>query len=130
GTFFTLTTASLPDDELIFARAGANDPNFNLRHDPVFIQRRKAKSTVFASVIESHGTYNPVSEIPLSPYSGVEKVEILLDDPAYTAVEIRHRSGKIWTVLLSNVDNSAISKHSIKIKNQIFEWQGPFNIQN
>ena len=89
GKFFTLTTASLPNDALIFARAGANDPNFNLRHDPVFIQRRKATSTVFASVIESHGIYNPVSEIPLSPFSGVAAVKVLRDNMAYTVVRNR-----------------------------------------
>jgi len=39
GKIFTMTTSSMPNDELIFARGGANDPNFNLRRDPTFIQR-------------------------------------------------------------------------------------------
>jgi hypothetical protein len=129
GKLFTMTTSSVPNDELIFARAGANDPHFNLRHDPVFIQRRKATSTVFASVIESHGVYDPVSEIPLSPYSGVKSVEVLYEDKAYTAIQIKHQSGKVWIVTVSNLDNSENSNHSIKIEDQDIEWQGPFNIQ-
>jgi len=50
-------------------RNGANDPNFNLRPDPVLIHRRDGvKSTTFITMIESHGHYSSVTEIPINPY--------------------------------------------------------------
>jgi len=130
GKFFTLTTSSMPDDELIFARAGANDPNFNLRHDPTFIQRRKAKSTVFASVVEAHGTYNPVSETPLSPFSGLKSVEVVHDSKEYTVVQISHQTGKTWILAIANEDASAKSKHQVKFGKEKLEWIGAFKIQH
>ncbi len=129
GKFFTMTTSSMLNDELIFARVGANDPNFNLRHDPVFIQRRKAKSTIFASVIESHGTYNPVSETPLSPFSGLKSVEILHDSKEYTVVQITHQTDKVWILAIANEDASEKSKHQVKIEKEMIEWKGAYMVR-
>lgn len=126
GKFFTMTTSSMSNDELIFARAGANDPNFNLRHDPVFIQRRKGEqSTVFASVIESHGIYNPVAEIPHSPFSGLKSVKVIHDTEAYTVVLISHQTGKNWIVGIANQDASEQSKHQVNVEEEHLEWMGP-----
>ncbi len=44
--------------EVFFTRTGANDPSFNLRSEPAFILRTKANSTLFASVLETHGYFN------------------------------------------------------------------------
>lgn len=128
GKFFTLTTASLPNDELIFARAGANDPNFNLRHDPVFIQRRKATSTVFASVVESHGSYNPVSEIPLNPFSGLKSVEVIQDSDAYTVVQVTHQIGTVWTIAIANQNAGKTIEHELKVGDVKLAWTGPYYI--
>lgn len=128
--FFTMTTASMPNDELIFARAGANDPSFNLRHDPVFIQRRKAKSTVFAAVIESHGTYSPVSEIPLSPFSELKSVEVIHDSEAYTVVQITHQTGKVWALAIANEDASESKEHLVQVENEMYKWSGPVSVKS
>ena len=129
GKIFTITTSSEADDELMFGRLGANDPNFNLRHDPVFIQRRKTTSTVFASVIESHGTYDPVSEIPLNPFSELKSVEVIHDSKDYTVVQISHQKGKTWTLALANQDASEKKSHQLNLRGQAFNWQGPFYLK-
>lgn len=129
GKLFTLTTASLPNDELIFARAGANDPNFNLRPDPAFIQRRRAASTVFAAVVESHGVYDPVSETPLSPFSSIKSVEVLQDSHDYTVVRITHQTGKTWMVAIANQDASEKAKHQLKVGEVSYEWSGVFSLK-
>ena len=128
GKIFTLTTSSENNDELIFARSGSNDPSFNLRRDPVFIQRRNAASTVFASVVESHGTYDPVSETPLSPFSSVKSVEVIHDSDAYTVVQIIHQKGKVWTLAIANKEASKKANHQVKLKDQVLKWQGPFSL--
>ena len=128
GKFLTMTTSAKANDELIFARAGANDPVFNLRHDPVFIQRRNGeKNAIFTSVIESHGTYNPISEIPLSPFSGIKSVEVIHDSKEYTVVRISHQSDKNWTVTIANQDASAETEHQVKIGKELLEWTGPYS---
>lgn len=126
--FYTETAAAQKEDELIFARGGANDPEFNLRHDPVFIQRRKAKSTVFFNVIESHGRYNPVSEIPLSPFSGIEKAEVLHDTDSYTVTRLTHNTGKTWTVAIANENTDNTVEHEVKVGDQIIKWKGVYHI--
>lgn len=130
GNIFTLTAASLPNDEMILARAGANDPHFNLRRDPAFILRRKARSTLFASVIESHGTYDPVSEIPMQPFSEIAAVTILEDAEAYTVVQIKHQSGKSWTLAIANEEASTESTHRLKIGDEELSWKGAFYLKN
>ena len=126
--FYTMTTATEPDDEIIFARSGANDPNFNLRHDPVLIHRRNDSNTLYASVIESHGRYNPVSETPHSPFSGIESIEIIYDNKDYTAIDIKHNSGDSWEIAFANVDNNPSSSHSLAIDGRKLKWQGVMSI--
>jgi len=41
-----------------------------------------------------------------------------------------HKAGEIWTLGIANEDNSTNSIHKVKIKDQTFEWQGPFEVQN
>ncbi len=62
--FYSLTTVSNTETELIFTRTGANDPAFNLRSEPAFIIRQpKTKQYLFATVVECHGDNNPNTEI-------------------------------------------------------------------
>ena len=129
GKLFTMTTSSLPNDELIFARAGANDPNFNLRHDPVFIQRRNGGNSIFASVIESHGVYDPVSEVPLTPFSEIESLEVLHDTKKYTVVRLTHQSKKVWTIAIANQDASEKKNHQVEVNGKQINWTGPFSVQ-
>ncbi len=126
GKIFTMTTSSENNDELIFARAGANDPNFNLRNDPVFIQRRKAGNSVFASVIESHGTYDAVSETPSTPFSELKSVEVIHDSKDYTVIQITHQTDKVWLLAIANTDASEKKSHQVKLKSKTLIWQGPF----
>ena len=76
--FYTITSTGNIGDEIVLARIGANDPNFNLRKDPFVIQRKKETSnTTFLSVVESHGAYSPVNEIPIQPYAKIQSIEIV-----------------------------------------------------
>lgn len=129
GRFYSLTSAVSNDDELIFVRSGANDPEFNLRHDPAFIIRKKGtKNTVFISIVEPHGAYNPVAEIPHSPFSSIESVEIIDDDTDYTLFRFKKINGMEWEVGLSNTNADKEAHHKLEINNKKYEWQGPYYI--
>ena len=75
--FYTLTSVTNTNDELLFTRIGANDPEFNLRRDPALILRRKnTKNTLFVSTIEAHGNYSPVSESAVNSKSSIKELKV------------------------------------------------------
>lgn len=127
--FYTMSFYTDLEDQLILARGGANDPDFNLRHDPVFIHRKpNAKNAVFINIIESHGAYNPVSEIPLSPFASVSLVEIILNNDEYTIVGLGKENGLKWEIAIANIDNSETAKHIVEVDGEVYDWQGPVTL--
>ena len=127
GRFYTLTSATNPADELLFTRLGANDPEFNLRRDPALMIRRKdTGDTIFASVIEPHGGYSPVSELALDPDSNISRLDILYDDDNYTAMSIEDLTGRSRVFIVSNVRASESDEHQLKIDGRQYQWTGPY----
>ena len=125
GRFYTQTMTTRPEDEILFVRIGANDPNFNLRRDPGFILRRPATAaTTFASVLETHGSYDPREEVARRPYGSVGDLRLLLDTEAYVALEFAATSGERWLLLFSAADPSPRANHQLKIKDRTYEWDG------
>ncbi|MGB5722186.1 MAG: heparinase II/III-family protein, partial [Woeseiaceae bacterium] len=127
GKFYTLTSATDTSDEMLFARLGANDPEFNLRRDAAFMIRRKgASDTVFASVVEPHGSYSPVSEFAVNSNSSIAALTVVHNDNDYTAVSIEDLEGRTSLFILSNADTSASSRHQLKIAKKTHRWTGPY----
>jgi len=125
--FYTLTTATDKDDQLLLARIGANDPEFNLRKDPTVILRRpQAKETLFASVIETHGGYNPVTESAKGSNSSIVELKVLQDDENYSAVSIETTKENIRIFIVANQDAESKSKHSLTISGNKYSWSGPY----
>ncbi len=128
GKFYTLTSATNMLDELLFTRLGADDPEFNLRRDAALIIRRKeAKDTVFASIVEPHGSYSPVSELAVNSNSSVAELKVVYDDRNYTAVSIEDVKGHTSMFILSNIDASASEQHELEIDDKAYQWTGPYH---
>jgi len=126
--FYTMTSSVELGDEIILGRGGANDPNYNLRPDPVIIHRKKEKSNIlYLSVIESHGTYNAISEIPLNPFSSIQEVTILQDTKEYTIANVRTKNQDL-VFAISNLNNEHTQSHQVEIGGKIIEWMGPFTL--
>ncbi len=128
GRFHTLTLAQQPGDRLLFARLGANDPDFNLRRDPALILRREEapSRTTFASVVESHGSYSPVSELTIGPRGYLASVSVIHDDERYTAVLLSDKQGGRKVFIVSNGEVSRSANHKLTVDGRSIEWQGPF----
>ncbi len=125
--FYTYTAATSNKDEVILARIGANDPEFNLRTEPTLILRKKkTTNSVFASIIEPHGTYNPISELSVNAYSSIKQIKVVLDTLAYTAIEIESIEDKIWLFVMSNQNNSKEAEHKLRINNHEISWKGAY----
>jgi oligo-alginate lyase len=127
--FYTLTTASVAGDEYAVGRIGANDPNFNLRRDPVLmIKRADAASSLFASVLEVHGTYSPVDERPINPYGIITKMEVLVNTKEYTVVRFGNGADLSWEFALANNESSTIKRHEVKVGDRTLHWTGAYQL--
>ena len=127
--FYTLTSVVAKNDDLLFTRIGAHDPDFNLRNDPGFIIRKKnSKDTFFVSVLESHGHYDPVDEIATNAFSNIKNLQIAYSDPDYIAVNIDTVNDGKKLFLFSFKDRSKTDKHSIKINDKSYEWVGAYKL--
>ena len=124
--FYTLTATTNKNDDLLFTRIGAKDPNFNLRREAAIMLRRKnAKNTTFVSTIEAHGSYSPVSEFALNSKSSIKEINLILDSKDYTAVSITNINDKTKVFITSNTNASKDAKHTLTIKNKNYNWVGP-----
>jgi len=130
GKFYTLTAATKAADELLFARVGAADPEFNLRRDAALIFRRKdVGDTLFVSLVEPHGRYSPVSELSINPNSNIAALKVIFDSEAYTAVAIETLDNRSSVFIVSNKDAAASQKHQLKIDDKEYSWQGPYHLR-
>jgi hypothetical protein len=125
GSFYTLTSATQADDELLLVRLGANDPNFNLRRDAGLIIRKKnTKKATFVNVIETHGSYSTVSENAINASSAIANLELVYEDDNYVGVSIKNTNGNVSLFILATANNSATEKHSIEVKGKTYSWVG------
>ncbi|MGC4129355.1 MAG: alginate lyase family protein [Bergeyella sp.] len=131
NTFYTLTTSTSKNDELILARIGANDPDFNLRRESAFIIRKKdQKDALFVSVLETHGSYSPVSELTKNPFGNLKNLEIAYQDSDYTAVKWTTKNDHSKLFLMCQSDSSKTKKHTVTIGGKKFSWKGAFSLQS
>ena len=125
--FYTYSAVTSNNDEIIMASIGANDPEYNLRQEPTLILRKKnTKDAVFAAIIESHGTYTPVSETALNAYSNIKNIEVVYDTKEYTAINIETKNNNAKVFIISNENNDKDAGHKLKINNKEYTWKGAY----
>jgi hypothetical protein len=125
GSFYTMTWATSPDDELLLVRLGANDPNFNLRRDAgIIIRRKNTQKTTFVNVIEAHGSYSPVTENAINAFSSITNVELVYEDENYVGVSIKNKNETVSLFILATTNSSATQKHKLEIKEKTYTWVG------
>jgi len=63
GRFYTYRFASTAPSRALIGESGANDPSFNLRREPMLLQRVDGQAaTTFYGVLEPHGQYDGTAE--------------------------------------------------------------------
>ena len=127
GKFYTLTTLTNTNDELLFTRIGANDPEFNLRREAALMLRRKnTKNTLFVSTIEAHGGYSPVTESAVNSNSSIKELKVVFDSDAYTAIEITNVKGNTKLFITANSNASKEATHNVKINDKNYQFTGTY----
>ncbi len=127
GKFYSLTSVANTNDEILFTRIGANDPDFNLRREAALMLRRKnTKNTTFVSIIEAHGNYSPVTESAVNSNSSIKELKVVIDTIDYTAVTITNEDGKTKLFITSNINASKDAEHILKINDTNYQWTGTY----
>ena len=127
-SFYTISAATEDSTQVIFGRQGAGDPNFNLRHEPSYIFRKKGESQSFLNVMELHGNYNPTTEIHFNTYSKVKDVKWLLNNDELSIAEIVVGEKKL-IIAQANKNFDTKASHSIDIAGETISWTGPYSIK-
>ncbi|PMM03121.1 heparinase II/III domain-containing protein [Vibrio breoganii] len=124
NSYYSLvTSAQAADSEVIFARLGANDHDFNLRSEPAMIMRQSGKDHVFASVLETHGYFNEEFEQSVNARGLVESVNVVADTADGTVVRIQTTTGNTYHFGISNrAEDAQQSEHTVGE----FTWTGSF----
>jgi hypothetical protein len=123
GRFYSYRMAT-PGAQLIVAESGANDPRFNLRREPVLIQRLSgAGDAAFLSLLEPHGRYDAATETTTGSRSGVAGLT-LTETAAGRVATITLTGGK--TILIAIATDTTTGKaHSVTVNGRKLDWSGP-----
>jgi hypothetical protein len=123
--FYTIYSETSDNSEILFARIGAHDPDFNLRREPCMIIREKNTGNhTFVSVVEPHGGTDPNIEATYSPVGVIKSVKNISNDPEYVVVEISTKNNDQLLVAIALNDNDPDSSHSVSIENEKINWKG------
>ena len=126
SSFYSVSSLTDDSTRLFLTRTGANDPNFNLRHDPVYILRKKGDNKTFVNVIEMHGNFNSVTEMSTGSYSSVQQID-LAESTDYTEINITINHKKLQIVQCNN-NNEISAKHSYRTNDKTIEFTGPYTV--
>ncbi|OEF27375.1 heparinase II/III domain-containing protein [Vibrio rumoiensis] len=126
SSYYSLvSSAPTADCEVIFARTGANDPDFNLRSEPTFILRQSGKDHVFASVLETHGYFNESIEASIGARGLVKSVQVLGHNATGTVVEIALTNDKKYHFGISNQEEALqAGEHKVEFNGVTYQWTG------
>ncbi|WP_435234320.1 heparinase II/III domain-containing protein [Psychromonas sp. PT13] len=127
NSYYSMVSSATQDSEVIFARLGATDPDFNLRSEPAFILRQTGQDHVFASVLETHGYFNESIEASVGARGLVESVTVVGDNEVGAVISIETTTGNTYLYGISNQAEAAqAGAHSVTFAGESYTWTGAF----
>jgi len=116
--------------ELLFTELGANDPDFNLRHETAFIVRTKACDHLFASVFETHGSFDEGTEVSVNNHGMIREIKIIGNNDTGSVVEVVY-SDKSLLVMVANQKGITLeTETTVHFKGYDYSWKGAVAIQH
>lgn len=121
--FYTSRWIPQANSKAILAESGANDPNFNLRREPMIIQRVTAdSSTIFASILEAHGRYDGAAERTTASDSQIKSIEhVRVGTADLLLIETLQGSKSVLAISYNPDPEKA---HDASIGGQRISWTG------
>ena len=127
--FYSYIGASSENVEAVFGRIGANDPNFNLRSEPMFLLRAEGKDQLFAGVLEPHGYFNEAREISRSAKPQITNIDIVGFNDNASIIEIHGKNDIKFRVMVNNGESNKNKVNSVEFKGQKYSWKGNFKFE-
>lgn len=125
GRFYTYRFGASAPTQAVLAESGANDPEFNLRREPVLIRRMQGQANAsFFSVLEPHGAYDGTAETVTGSTSRIHDIATLRGDGAEVIV-LTLASGKTLALGVAH-DTAAGRRHIVAQDGQTYQWTGPW----
>ncbi|MBX7527716.1 alginate lyase family protein [Qipengyuania vesicularis] len=123
GRFYTYRFVPQLGGEVILGESGANDPDFNLRREPLVIQRVDGHSSAhFVSLLESHGLYDGAAEQTVGSRSQIASLRHEVAN-GYDLVIVETKSGRRTALAMSYSDDPA-QTHTAMIDGREVRWTG------
>ncbi|WP_339870142.1 alginate lyase family protein [uncultured Algoriphagus sp.] len=92
--FYTWSTKTSAEDELIVTELGANDPDFNLRNERSIILRSTGHGNhYFLSALETHGDFDSKNEVTMNASNQIQALELTVKDGKKSIVVTTKDSG-------------------------------------
>ncbi len=123
GRFYTYRFASTAPSRALIGESGANDPSFNLRREPMLLQRVDGQAaTTFYGVLEPHGQYDGTAETVRGANSRIDAIAHYRGKDADVLV-LDLAGGKRVAVGIADEPNKAGS-HEVSGGGQSWRWDG------
>ena len=121
--FYTALWIPQAGSQTLIAQSGANDPEFNLRREPMLIQRVNSNAgTVFASVLEAHGRYDAAEEQTSASDSQIRRIS-LHESGGCDVLIIETLAGATSAFAIS-YDANPTAKHQASFGSKEISWTG------
>lgn len=125
--FYSITTLTDKNSELLLTRVGAGDPDFNLRNETCFmIRQTKQTNHTFVSIIEPHGLYDLTREVTSRYESNVVNLELIQDDKNFSVVKITAKDGDSYIFITVNSNFSDSLKRTIMLNGKNISFTGNY----
>ncbi|ATY33966.1 alginate lyase family protein [Sphingomonas psychrotolerans] len=123
--FYTWRMLPPEGSSVILGESGANDPRFNLRREPMLIQRvTGVANTRFVGVLEPHGNYDAGEEKTIASNSRIRRLaHVRTADADLITIDLAD-GGRVTLAIASSADANAA--HSATLDGRKLEWNGHF----
>ena len=109
--------------DVVLGESGANDPNFNLRREPLIVLRAHREGEAhFASVIETHGFYDGAAEQTVQSRSRIAGIEHSRSDNM-DIVRVTLKSGQRFAIAISH-NSDPEAAHRVTLDGENIAWTG------
>tara|TARA_R110000751_G_scaffold2018_14_gene9814 strand:+ start:38771 stop:40942 length:2172 start_codon:yes stop_codon:yes gene_type:complete len=123
GRFYTYRFVPQAGAQAILGESGANDPAFNLRREPLIIQRVSgAADATFVSMLEPHGLYDGATEQTVDSRSLIASLRHEKYN-SYDLVIVETKGGE-QTVLAISYDDDPAQRHNATVDGRTLSWTG------
>ncbi|WP_282294959.1 oligoalginate lyase [Stenotrophomonas sp. PS02289] len=123
GRFYTYRFASTAPSRALIGESGANDPSFNLRREPLLLQRVDGQATTtFYGVLEPHGQYDGTAETVRGANSRIDRLSHYRGDDA--DVLVLDLAGGAQVALGVAHDPRAAGTHEVRGGGHTWRWDG------